>query len=170
VPTQELNTLADILAQCVNLDGVSGGCSTLFTAASPSGGITPANTIDAMLNIAQNPVNNVGALYDSVTGPAPFQPSLGSVPNDWTATINYSDGSLDGPGSVAIDSPSYVWVANNGGASLSKFSSGGAISGSSGYTGAPASGYMSLPVSSQKSTTKPAPRRSKVAASPRSEP
>jgi streptogramin lyase len=138
VPTVELNTLADILAQCVNSDGsaASGECPYLFTAATPSGGNGPTNTIDAIVDIAQNPVNNVNTLYTSVTGLAPFQPTLGSVPNDWTVAINYSAGGVNGPVSLAVDSSSNLWVVNSAGNSLTEFSNRGVVlSGSSGYTG-----------------------------------
>ena len=134
-PTTELNTLADILAPCVNSSGVSGACSTLFTDATPSGGSASTNTIDAMLDIAQNPAQNLSALFGLVTGTAPFQPTLGAAPNDWTVDIKYTGGGLNAPKSIAVDSSGNVWLANVNNSLSELSSSGSAISGSSGYTG-----------------------------------
>lgn len=134
-PTSELNTLADIVATCVNSDGSSGECSTLFADATPSGGGAPTNTIDAILDIAQNPGNNVSALYNLVTGTPPFQPTLNAAPTDWTVAINYTDISLNSPQALVVDSGDNVWVANSGGNSLTKFSNSGSVLSGLGYTG-----------------------------------
>jgi streptogramin lyase len=135
-PTAELNTLADILAPCINSNGSTGECSSLFTDATPSGGSAPTNTIDAALDVAQNPSNNVSALYNLVTGTAPFQPTLGSAPNDWTVAINFTDATLNAPAALVLDSSGNVWVVNTGGSSLTEFSNSGTVlSGVSGYTG-----------------------------------
>lgn len=138
-PTSELNTLADILATCINSDGVSGACSALFTAATPNGGSAPTNTIDAVLDIALHPGQNVSALYSLVTGTPPFQPTLSAVPNDWTVAVFYKGGGLDEPLSLAIDGQGNVWTGNVGDSStpdsLSKFSpTGTARSPSVGFT------------------------------------
>ena len=60
VPTQLLNTLADILASCVNSTGgaatdTSTHCGMLFSLATPAGGTAPTDTITAMLDIANHP-------------------------------------------------------------------------------------------------------------------
>ncbi len=135
LPSSELNTLADILAPCVNSNGVTGECSTLFTDSKPSGGSLATNTIDAMLDIAQHPAQNQSALFGLVTGTAPFQPTLAAAPNDWTVDIKYTGGGLDASKAIAIDSSGNVWVTNLNN-SLSEFSSTGtAISPAAGYTG-----------------------------------
>jgi len=143
-PSTEVNTLADMLATCVNSNGSSGECSTLFTDATPSGGSAPTNTIDAILDIAQHPAQNVSTLFGLVTGTAPFQPTLASAPNDWTMAVKYIGGGLTAPTGIAVDGSGNIWVANGGvypafsggNNSISKFSATGtAISTSSGYTG-----------------------------------
>jgi hypothetical protein len=122
-PTAELNTLADLLATCVNSDGTTGECGSLFAAATPSGGSAPTNTIDAILDIAQNPGNNASALYNLVTGTSPFEPTLNSAPNDWTVMVNYVGGGMNHPYGVVIDGQGNVWLGNaSGGVGLSKFS------------------------------------------------
>ncbi len=141
VPVAELNSLADIIAPCVNSNGSSGECSTLFADATPSGGSAPQNTIDALFDIAQNPSNNVTALNNLVTGTAPFRPTLSSAPNDWSMAINYTDTTLNSPQALVVDSGGNIWVGNNAGNSLTKFSNSGTVlSGASGYTGGGLSG------------------------------
>ncbi len=141
VPVEELNTLADIIATCVNSNDSSGECSTLFTDVTPGGGTAPANTIDALLDIVQNPSNNVSALNNLVTGTAPFQPTIESAPNDWMVAISYNDGVLFAPSALVVDSGGNIWVASTSGNSLSEFSNNGTVlSGVSGYTGGGLSG------------------------------
>ncbi len=137
VPIAELNTLADMIAPCVNSNGSTGECASLFSAATPSGGSAPTNTIDAVLDIALNPANNVSGLYNLVTGTAPFQPILPPTPtpNDWTVAVNYTGAGLSTPYFLAVDAGGNVWVSNQGNSSVSKLSpTGSAISGASGYT------------------------------------
>lgn len=83
IPVEEINTLADIIASCINSDGTT-ACNTLFTLTYPPSGPIPTNTLDAALNIARNPDANVAALF-ALPGPqAPFQPSFSVPPYDWT--------------------------------------------------------------------------------------
>src|SRR5271170_569594 len=58
VPEAEVNTLANILASCVNSTGpASSTCGTLFSNAMSGGtsGSTPDDTATAAINIAHNP-------------------------------------------------------------------------------------------------------------------
>jgi hypothetical protein len=104
LPTAEMNTLADILAACVN-SGVAGvasnTCTTLFTAATPPGGTAPTDTFQAAIDIALNPGNNASALYALVTPAAPFQPTLTSAPGDFALPIQYTGGEMDFPSTRA---------------------------------------------------------------------
>src|SRR5208282_4383815 len=68
IPQLEINTLADILAYCVN--GTSGTCTTLESDAFNSSGstlgtsfTTPTNTLMAAQQIAAYPGHSVGTLY-----------------------------------------------------------------------------------------------------------
>jgi len=123
VPQSEINTLADILAACVNSTGPSStACSTLFNNAR-NGSTAPADTATAAINIAHNPGANIATLYALEPGAgAPFQPTLGSAPNDFTVAFSYSGGSLNQPGGIAIDALGNIWVPNSGAASISEFS------------------------------------------------
>ena len=137
-PTTEINTLADILAGCINSAGPSStGCAALFAAATPAGGTAPANTIAAALNIARNPGQNVATLNALALPTSPYQPTL-VLPNDFTLGVTYPVGSA--PGAVALDAASNVWVANSGSSSVTKLSRSGT---SATYT----SGGVNLPMS-----------------------
>jgi len=145
-PKQELYTLADILAACVNSSGSSSSaCTTLFANAM-NGNVAPTDTATAAINIAHDPGANISALFGLVVPGAPFQPTLSSAPNDFTVAIQYSGGGLDGSGfapeGIAIDSSGDVWVPNYNSNSVSKFTYNGTVlchappCGSSGFTGA----------------------------------
>ena len=101
--TAKINTIADILAFCINSDSTqSNNCSTLFADSTPAGKTTAADTIQAAWYIAQNPTNNLAALFNHITGTPPFQPydsapgtltsglPAGNAFNDATIAINYA--------------------------------------------------------------------------------
>jgi len=111
LPIAKINTLADILAACVNTSG-AGACQSLFAAATPSSGTAPANTLDAAVDIASNPANSIAALYAIPSATAPFQPSLGAAPADWMLAVSYTGAGLENPTSIAIDAVGNVWAAN----------------------------------------------------------
>ncbi|WP_142988228.1 hypothetical protein [Granulicella rosea] len=141
----KLNTLADILAYCVNSNdtsSISSACVNLFAAVQPAGQANaPADTIQATLDLALNP-GNVGT---SSSGPAqylsadlPFLPNLGSsLPNDWTLGVSYysptatkypsgtgtSSGFLLNGYGLTVDANGNVWVLNA--ASVSELGPGG---------------------------------------------
>lgn len=138
VPTTELNTLANILASCINSSGPGTGtlCTNLITAATPTGGAAPADTIGVALNIATHPGSNVSSLFNFAAGQPPFAPALTTSPNDWTVAIKYTDPSIKSPYGLAIDASGNVWVTNETGASVTKLSGIGAVlSGTTGFTG-----------------------------------
>jgi sugar lactone lactonase YvrE len=129
IPVAKINTLANILSTCINSDGTT-LCQPLFSAATPSGGSAPANTLDAALNIARNPGANVAALFASSMAAPPFSPALIAAPPDWTLAITYSGGGMDYPTAIAVDASGNVWAANSGwssapSGSVSEFSSTG---------------------------------------------
>ena len=88
VPTAQLNTLADVIASCINsAGGVAGdgsACGTLFANAGGSG---TTDTIAALLHITANPTSNTTALFNLASANGPFQPSLGSAPSSWAIQI-----------------------------------------------------------------------------------
>jgi streptogramin lyase len=142
LPTTEIDTLADILAQCVNsAGGVAGdgsGCGDLFNLApNAAGTVYPTDTITAAMNIAQNPGRNATNLNQLQSANPVFMPSIdtNAQVNDWTLAITYTGGGLNAPTSVATDAAGSVWVTNSGNASVTKLDyTGTAISGASGFT------------------------------------
>ena len=113
-PQARLNTIANILAPCVNSTGpTSAACSALFTAATPSGAAAaPTTSLGAALSIALNPASKVSSLLNIPSSQAPFQPSIASA-TDLTMTIGYAAGGTV-PSALALDSTGNVWVANYG--------------------------------------------------------
>ncbi len=92
VPTQQLNTLANILTTCINTTGATAGdstpCGNLLADTTPISATAPTNAAAAMLNIARDPQHNVAALYTLSTPAAPFQPQLSAAPADWTIALS----------------------------------------------------------------------------------
>jgi streptogramin lyase len=146
LPQAKINTLGDILAQCINssggaaVGGVSDGsnCGNLFALAPNAAGTTyPTDTITAVMNIAQSPGRNVANLNTLRSASPVFQPALNvnSPPSDWTIAITYTGGGLNSPTSIATDAAGAVWVTNRGNSSVTKLDpSGSPDSGSNGFT------------------------------------
>lgn len=146
LPVSKINTLANILASCVNSSGGSSGdgsaCGTLFSNSTVAGSAAPADTITAALNIAQHPNANVAALTGLSTPNAPFQPTLSRAPNDFSLVISYSAGGFSAPRAIAVDPAANVWVTNSGSNTVTEMDNSGAVlSGSTGY----AVGSMNVP-------------------------
>ena len=142
LPLAEINTLADLLVQCVNsgggVAGDSSNCGQLFNLAPNSAGtVFPTDTLTAALNIAKSPGRNVASLLALRTGTPQFSPVLNVnfPPTDWTIGITYTGGGLNAPTSIAADATGAVWVTNSGNASVTKLDATGvALSGASGFT------------------------------------
>ncbi|HEY5330160.1 MAG TPA: hypothetical protein VIJ79_09775 [Acidobacteriaceae bacterium] len=116
----KLNTIADILAACVNSDGgASSPCqTTLFPDVTPAGKAQPTDTLQAAVYMALNPTSNnangsaanLAALYVLQTPQSPFVG--GTQPTDWTVGILYTSPVLLAPLSVAADASGNIWVLN----------------------------------------------------------
>lgn len=127
VPQARINALADMLASCVDSDG-SGCGSGLFSAATATGGTTPADTLQAALNIARNPgsggvsVTTLLGLVPTSNPPYPTVLSASAPPTDLTLAITITgaglgiDQSIDFDDAIsnyalAVDVSGNVWVA-----------------------------------------------------------
>jgi hypothetical protein len=124
VPATELNTLANIIAACVNSSGAGSlGCSPLFSATGAT------DTFGAALAIAENPGSSaVTGLYTLSNPQAPFQPSMSAQPNDFTVAINYNaGGTFATPYGIAIDATGNAWITNEGGTTFTELSPVGAV-------------------------------------------
>ena len=133
VPQSEIDTLANILAACVNTNGSTAPtdpCGELFSYTT-IGSTVPSDTAMAAINLAHNPGANIAGLCALQAANGPFQPSLpcaspDNLPNDFTIAINYTGGGLDGSGfapeGIAIDGLGNVWVPNYASSSVSELS------------------------------------------------
>jgi len=133
VPTTRINALADMLASCVESNGCSGS-SGLLSAAQPNGGTQPADTLQAALDIAQNPGNNVSNLLGLVASNPPYSiksTDTGTLalsgtgaPTDLTLALTFTGAGLGGAsnitfsdgnvgtvnGALGIDSAGNIWI------------------------------------------------------------
>ena len=135
VPQAEINTLANILAACVNSTGpTSSQCTTLFSNAK-NGSTTPGDTGTAIVNISHNPGANIANLFGLQSGSPPFQPDLATAPNDFTIAISYTGGGLSGPWGIAVNNQDDILVTNYEGTSVSVFDPLGVPISSTGVTG-----------------------------------
>jgi hypothetical protein len=148
VPQAEINTLANIIASCVNSVGASSVSCTALFANAQNGGTAPTDTVTAALNIAHNPGANVSTLFAIAPATAPFQPSLSSSPNDFTIALTFTGGGLSEPLGIAIDGAGDVWATSAyNSTSIAEFSGTGAvISPASGYTGGGVNSSMGIAI------------------------
>jgi hypothetical protein len=154
----KLNTIADILASCVNSIGTAdfnGSCNTLFTDVTPTGGTKPTDVLQAAVDMSLNPISNnaagsaanLTALYNLSTATGSPFPGLSAAPTDWTLGIQYQDNAgafLLKAQNVAIDSSGNVWVLSNANNSSGVTGAGGLVEMSP--TGTPLSVVTSLNV------------------------
>lgn len=131
VETGKLYALANALSSCVNSDGTT-GCTKLFSAATPSGGSAPGDTLAAALNIVNHPGQNVSAVFQTIPSTPPFVTNPISQPNDWTMSLTVTGGGLSLPTALGIDGHSNIWVAGQD-SPLSEFGPQGQPLSSTGY-------------------------------------
>ena len=113
VPQAKLNTLGNILADCVNSSApTSVPCSALFTQVAPIGGNPPNTVVGAALSIAENPGYHVTQLLQLSSAQPPFAPTI-SAANDWTLSVGYATGGSR-PADLGVDSNGRIWVSNYG--------------------------------------------------------
>ena len=127
VPQTVLDTLANILAACVDsgnstYPATNAQCTTLFNTATAQGTLAPTgtpatDTATAAINIARHPagVGNssfAATLFGIPTGAVPFSPNLNNAPPDFSVAIQYSSAGnavFAGPRSIALDASGNFW-------------------------------------------------------------
>jgi len=150
LPTAKLNTLADMLASCINSSGGTASntgtnCGALFNATTV-GSSVPTDTITAAMNMAQNPGLASSTLTGLTSPTSPFQPTVASM-TDLSLVIKYTGGGLSTPKGIATDGSGNVWLPNSGNNSVTKFSNAGTVlSGTNGFTAGPLSAPSSIAV------------------------
>ena len=130
VPVAKINTLADILAACVNTTGGvandGSACGTLFSLTTPSGLSAPVDVFTAALRIADNPSLNVSGLFGLVPASGTFQPTVNSVPQDWSVQASLPAGLTSSTAILSFGSvntgvaatPQTVVLSNSGSSSV----------------------------------------------------
>jgi hypothetical protein len=115
LPIALYDTLANILASCVNSTGNTGSttnCGKLSTATASA-----PDTDGSILYIAQHPATSVATLYALAAASAPFQPTLAAQPTDFTTStasgpiVSIYSGTNYLPNFITIDGAQNVWVA-----------------------------------------------------------
>jgi hypothetical protein len=133
--TAKLNTIANVLAACINSDGATGStetvstCGQLFTAVNAIAALPrPADTVQAALMMALYPSYNTTAVFNLAAPASPFT-GLGSAPADWTVALAYTTTALglgisqSTAASMDIDLSGNIWIPSNktGAAGIAKF-------------------------------------------------
>ena len=127
-PQSKINTLADILATCVNTtSSTSSGCSSLFTNAENASGTKPSDEATAIFNVVHNPTKSVTGLYGLYPTTPVFTPSLSAAPADWTLPVVYS-GVVGTANAMAFDASGNAWIADSTKNAVVKLSSQGTVS------------------------------------------
>ncbi len=134
IPTAEIGTLGNILSSCINSTGslaAAAPCGRLFIPATPPAGQAPTDTLQAMLDIARNPANNVTTIFNTTSPNPPYQPSLAKAPADFTLAVQYFAPAFATPRDLAVDGTGTVWVlaspglAGNGSSTLTTLTGNG---------------------------------------------
>lgn len=147
VPQKKINTLANILAACVNtIDNGGTQCGTLFSGLKSGGssGTQATETATEAIYMAHNP--SVTSVY-SITGSGaqPWLPWLDgssgdNVPADFTIAITFTGGGINHPSGIAIDGSGNAWISNGGDGATELSPSGKALTSASGYSTASGNG------------------------------
>lgn len=103
-----LGTLANVLAGCTQ--GVANACTNLFALTPSSNGITPTNTLQAIVNIALNSAVNVSDIYN-----------LGSVVTSYTPALTANQGPNSSAPLQKLDAWTMAVEVNNSGSSSCPF-------------------------------------------------
>jgi hypothetical protein len=164
VEAPKINTIADVLASCVNVPSLPAtSCTTLFNnAAPPSPSVTsqPLTTFATATDVVQagyymlaNPADGsntrVNALYGLVSASPPFLPTVANAPFDWTIGITWTSSPtqldcstsgltlLHSESTVITDSNGWVNITNNSSSygGFFKMTPNGFFEGSSTYCG-----------------------------------
>lgn len=118
-----LNTLAGLIAAGATVAN-DDWRARFFQAATPPGGATPKNTLDAMAGIARAPWAQATALYalfdEAYPQPAngsrrvaPFLPYLAYEPPDFALSLCFAGGGLFAPGKFVFDADGNLWSGQN---------------------------------------------------------
>jgi hypothetical protein len=123
---QKINTIANILSQCINSSGslsateTKSTCGKLFHYTQNGATTRPSDTLQAAVQMALYPTSQVANLFALIGGQPPFSPYQTVVPNDWTISVGYTTSTVGlavDTGTVStldIDASGNIWFPSNG--------------------------------------------------------
>lgn len=112
---RSLRSLSNLLAWSVR----AGGWLVLQTLTTPPQGHAPADTFQAMVNVARHPAWHAAAIYQRSQAVAMYTPALALPPDAWTLAVKVNrtgdDGQrmFGGPANISWDRDGNAWIANN---------------------------------------------------------
>jgi hypothetical protein len=106
-----LGTLANLVSLCAQ--PAAPRCGRFLTLATPPGGAQPADTAQAVVNLARNPTLSPAKLYALGRPAGVYEPALGAPPTAWILVLLYTDADLYASGRIAIDGKGNVWSSTN---------------------------------------------------------
>ncbi|HEV2578759.1 MAG TPA: hypothetical protein VGU25_16250 [Acidobacteriaceae bacterium] len=124
IEAAKINTIANILAACINTAGSPNGtetktpCGKLFNYTKNGAATRPSDTLQAAVQMALYPTTQVANLYNLGTTTPPFA-GLATQPNDWSIGVSYTTSSLGlavNTGTLStldIDSTGRIWFPSN---------------------------------------------------------
>ncbi len=118
-----LNTLGSLITACITAAD-DAWRARFLKAATPTGGATPKNTLEAMAGIAREPWNNAKELYalfdeaypqpkDGSRRAAPFVPYLAWEPPDFALSLCFAGGGMFANGRFMFDADGNLWSGQN---------------------------------------------------------
>ena len=124
IEAAKIYSIANTLASCVNDAAGFPNCNTLFTDTTPPGrgATTPSDTLQAAVQMALRPYQNIHGLYTLATKTPPFT-GLSAQPNDWTIGVSYTSSNYAlsiattdtsaTSASIDIDASGKIWFPSN---------------------------------------------------------
>jgi hypothetical protein len=106
-----LGTLANLLSLCSGAQPRR--CDELLRLATPYGGTTPADTVEAALDLARHPRLAPLRLYLLARDAHVYEPALSHPIPAWVLALRYTEPELYASGRIALDAHGYVWSSNN---------------------------------------------------------
>ena len=125
VEWQKINTIANVLAECINSSGSTSAtetkttCGKLFNFTANGAATRPSDTLQAAVQMALFPATKVTQVYNLISGNAPFLPQLTTAPNDWTIGVAYTSSGVGlavDTGTLStldIDASGRIWFPSN---------------------------------------------------------
>jgi len=106
-----LGTLANLVSVCAA--ATPKRCDGLLEQTTPPGGEAPADTAQAIVDLARNPTLSPAGLYALARTANVYQPALAAPPTAWILVLLYTDTDLYASGRIAIDANGNVWSSTN---------------------------------------------------------